>query len=161
MDITLIALIGKNNELGLNNKLIWKIPEDMKFFKENTTGKIIVMGRKTFDSLGGLLPNRRHIVLTRSNINLGSEVLTFKSKEELLNYLTNINEEIMVIGGSQIYKEFITDANKMLITIVDASSKADAYFPEIDSSWTSTLLGDYKYNEINYKRLKYTKRTNR
>ncbi len=158
MNLTLIAAIGKNNELGLNNNLIWKIPEDMRFFKENTTGKIIVMGRKTFESLKAPLPNRRHIVLTRKNINLGPNILTFQNIIALFNYLQTINEEIMVIGGALIYKELIEYANKLLITKIDKSSESDAYFPEIDRTWTSETLGEYTYKNLTYKRLKYTKK---
>ena len=99
MNITLIAAIGKNHELGKDNSLIWSIPEDLKFFRDNTIGKPIIMGLNTLNSLPRLLPNRRHIVLTHREISLDSSIIVFHSIEELLRYLETLDEEVMVIGG--------------------------------------------------------------
>lgn len=106
-NLTLIAAIGKNYELGKDNDLIWKIKEDMLFFKEYTMNKTIIMGSNTFYSLNGLLPNRKHIVISSRNLNLGEYVLVLHSIKELLNYLKYFNEEAIVIGDAKIYKELI------------------------------------------------------
>ena len=129
-NLTIIAAIGKNNELGYKNGLIWRLKEDMKFFKENTIGKPIVMGRKTLESLPKLLPNRTHIVLTHQDIVIPG-VIIIHSKEELFNLIKD--EEVMIIGGESIYKMFIDDVDKMLLTEIDKEYKdADAYFPEFN-----------------------------
>ena len=157
--ITLIAAIGKNRELGRNNELIWHFKEDMRFFRDNTMGKVVIMGRKTLESLPKLLDGRRHLVLTRSNLNMeGIEV--FHSKEELLQYLNEYKGEVMVIGGSSIYKEFIDDAEKMLITLIDSECiDADVYFPKIENDvWNEEILSNNRENDINYKHILYTRK---
>ena len=132
-NLTIIAAIGKNNELGKNNTLIWRFKEDMQFFKNNTIGKPIIMGRKTLESLPKLLPGREHIVLTNSNIDIDG-ITIFHSKEELLEYVSSFDKEFMVIGGASIYQQFIDCSSKMLLTEFDAEDKsADVYFPKINS----------------------------
>ena len=147
MNITLIAAVGKNRELGYNNDLIWKIPEDLEFFRENTINKYIVMGINTFNSLPELLPNRKHIVLTRKNIEVDSNVIVVHSIDELLEYINNIDEEVMVIGGSLVYREMIKYADKMLLTEIDDSRLADVYFPlfNILSIYLCNFLTRNKY----------------
>ena len=125
--ITLIAAIGKNNELGYQNKLLWSLPGDMKYFKENTTGKRVVMGRKTYESIGRPLPNRENIVITSHEI---PEVKTVKSIDDILS----LEGDTYIIGGASIYKEFIKYAGFLLLTEVDDSPTADAFFPEFDKS---------------------------
>ena len=85
MNLTIIAAIGKNNELGKNNDLIWSLPNDLKFFKEKTTGHTIAMGKNTFYSLGRVLPNRKHVVFAEEGIKFPSEVTVFHSLEDFLN----------------------------------------------------------------------------
>ena len=98
--ISLIAAVGKNLELGLDNKLIWHIPEDLKYFKEVTTGKTVVMGRKTFESIGRPLPNRKNIILSRNDILIdGAQVV--RNFKEVLN-----QDDVFIIGGESIYKLF-------------------------------------------------------
>lgn len=159
MNLTIIAAIGKNRELGKNNELIWKFKEDMKFFKDNTIGKKIIMGRKTFESLPKVLPGRKHLVLSRKKIDIDA-IETFKSKEELLNYLKELKEEVMIIGGATVYKEFIGYSNKMLITLIeDTCKEADTYFPEInEEQWDIRMIDVYKENGIRYKHLEYTRK---
>ena len=159
MKITLIAAIGKNGELGYNNDLIWKIPEDLKFFKDNTDGKYIVMGINTFNSLSKLLPNRKHIVLTRRNIELDPSVIIIHSIDELLEYINNIDEEIMIIGGSLIYNQMIEYADKVLLTEIDDSRLADVYFPEFNiEDWDRLLISSNSYNDIKYNHVSYTRK---
>lgn len=158
-NITLIAAIGMNRELGYNNDLIWRIPEDLKFFRENTVGKYIVMGLNTFNSLPGLLPNRKHIVLTHRDIELDSSVMIFHSIEELLSFISSVDEEVMIIGGAMMYSQMIEYADKMLLTEIDDSKKCDVYFPEFDNNdWDSKIISCHMYDDINYKHVLYKRR---
>ena len=159
MKITLIAAIGKNRELGYNNDLIWKIPEDLMFFRENTNNKYIVMGINTFNSLPKLLPNRKHIVLTRRNIELDSSVIIVYSIDELLEYINSIDEEVMIIGGALVYKQMIDYADKMLLTEIDDNRVADVYFPEFNiEDWDKLLISSHEYNDIKYNHVSYTRK---
>lgn len=157
--ITLIAAIGKELELGYNNDLIWRIPEDLKFFRENTMGKSIVMGMNTFKSLPKLLPGRRHIVLTHRDICLDSSVMVFHNLDELLEYIDLLDEEVMIIGGAMIYKLMIDYADKMLLTEIDRTSKADIYFPDFSlCEWNREIISSHQYNDIEYKHVVYTRK---
>lgn len=158
-NITLIAAIGKNRELGYNNDLIWKIPDDLKFFRENTNGKYIVMGLNTFNSLPKLLPNRKHIVLTHRDIELDSSVVIFHSINELLSFIDMLDEEVMIIGGSMIYNQMIEYASQMLLTEIDDSMNADVYFPEFNfNEWDRELISVHNYNEIKYSHVLYRRK---
>ena len=131
-NVSMIAAIGKNNELGKNNNLIWHLPNDLKFFKKTTMGKDIIMGSNTFYSLPKLLPGRKHIVLTSKNID-NAQILVLHNKEELLEYLRTIKKEVMIIGGESIYTQMLEYADKLYLTEIDAiSSEADVYFPTIN-----------------------------
>ena len=157
--ITLIAAIGKNRELGYKNDLIWSIPEDLKFFRDNTVGKYIVMGMNTLNSLPRLLPNRKHIVLTRKDVKLDDSILVFHSIEELLSYIELLDDEVMIIGGAQIYNQMIKYASKMLLTEIDDSSMADVYFPEFSSDdWDRELLSKHSYSDIDYNHVMYRRK---
>lgn len=159
MNITLIAAIGKNHELGKDNKLIWSIPEDLNFFRDNTIGKPIIMGLNTLNSLPRLLPNRRHIVLTHREISLDPSIMIFHSIEELLKYLELLDEEVMVIGGAQIYAQMIEYANKMLLTEINKTAESDVYFPNFSQSdWNRELISSHSYKDIEYKHAVYTRK---
>ncbi len=148
MILSLIAAIGINNELGKDNKLLWDLPADMRHFRETTSGHPVIMGRKTFESIGRPLPNRRNIVLSRSTENYqapGCENVS--SVEEALNLFKDSDEEIFVIGGAQIYKLFLPYANRLYITRVNSSFDADAFFPEIDQEWKEAFRDDYAPDE--------------
>lgn len=159
MSYTIIAAIGKNRELGKDNDLIWHLKGDMKFFRETTTGHSIIMGRKTLESLPKLLPNRHHIVLSSSD-NFTSEIEHYKTLKELLESLKDKNEEIFIIGGASIYKEFIDKVDKMYLTEIDAECKnADAYFPEFNKEeWRREVLKEAEDNSIQYKHVLYKKK---
>ena len=138
MIISLIAAIGKNNELGKDNDLLWKLPADQKHFRERTSGHPVIMGRKTFESIGRPLPNRRNIVITRDKnyLRYGADIV--HSLNEAINSartpLAELaeNEEIFIIGGAEIYKQAMQIADRLDITHIDAEDKnADAFFPEI------------------------------
>lgn len=155
----MIAAVGKNLELGKNNKLIWPIKEDLKFFKEQTMGKPIIMGRKTLESLPKLLPGRVHVVLTRGNID-NSQIIVVHSKEELLDYIEAYQKEVMIIGGASIYQEMLEEAEKLILTEIDAEDReADAYFPSFDKKkWDAVTLSENEENSISYKHLVYTRK---
>ena len=130
--ISLIAAIGKNNELGKGNDLLWKLPADQKHFREITTLHTVVMGRKTFESIGRPLPNRRNIVISRDVKYKKEGVEIVHSLSEALDLFPNKNEEVFIIGGAQIYKEVMPIADKLYITHIQAEDRnADVFFPEI------------------------------
>lgn len=156
---TIIAAIGKNRELGRDNKLLWSLKGDLKFFKEKTTNHTIIMGRKTFESLGRLLPNRKHVIISSSN-NFPEEVDVYNNIESLLSHYKDTSEELFIIGGAKIYSEFIDYATKMYLTLVDGEFDADAYFPMFDESvWTKTVLSEREENGLKYKHVLYEKKT--
>lgn len=130
--ISLIAAIGRNNELGKENKLLWSLPADMKHFKDITTLHTVIMGRKTFESIGRPLPNRRNIVITRDLTYKKDGIEVAHSLAGALDLIKDNNEEIFIIGGAQLYKDTIDITDKLYITHIDAEDKdADAFFPEI------------------------------
>lgn len=129
--LSIIVAMGNDRVIGKNNQLIWHLPEDLKRFKELTTGKTIIMGRKTFDSLGRVLPNRKHIVLTHNpNLTIDHEqVKVIHSVEELKKYQEE-KEEHFVIGGAKIYELLLPYVKKMYITQIHESFEGDTFFPE-------------------------------
>lgn len=133
--ISLIAAIGKNNELGKGNSLIWHLPADMKHFKDVTFLHAVIMGRKTFESIGKPLPDRRNIVITRDADYKKRGVEIVHSLEESLKSARlglAQNSEIFIIGGAEIYKQAMPIADRLYITHIDAEDKdADTFFPEI------------------------------
>ena len=159
MSYSIIAAIGKNNELGKDNDLIWHLKEDMKFFKETTMGHPVVMGRKTFESLPKVLPGRTNIVLSRSN-NFPEEVLVFKNIDELNDYYKNNNEEIFIIGGASIYNKFINLSDKLYLTLIDDECKdADTYFPSFDENdYYKEILSEVHEEDICYKHVLYKRK---
>src|SRR3989344_5041237 len=121
--ISLIAAIGENNELGKKNALLWHMPADMKHFRETTSGHIVVMGRKTFESLNGPLPKRRNIVVTRDKNYKREGIEIVHSLEEAVNLPRGTlgkEEEVFVIGGADIYKQATTIADRLYITHIKA-----------------------------------------
>jgi dihydrofolate reductase len=129
--ISLIAAIGKNYELGKKNTLLWSLPADMEHFRNTTRGHTVIMGQKTFESIGHPLPNRKNIVLTLDKNFKYEGIEVAYSPEEALTKAGQ-KEEIFVLGGGQIYKIFIEKADKLYITHVDADfPDADVFFPEI------------------------------
>ena len=131
--LSIIVPVAKNNVIGKDNKLIWHLPADLKRFKELTTGKTIIMGRKTFESLGRVLPNRKHIVLTKNKSWKydDSQVKVITSIDELEKEIKD-EEENFVIGGASIYKMLMPYANKMYITKIEEEFEGDTFFPDID-----------------------------
>lgn len=160
-NVTIIAAIGKNRELGKNNDLIWHLPDDLKFFKENTIGKPVVMGLNTLNSLPRKLKDRQYIVLTNQEVNLDKDIIVVQSIDELLSEIKSREEEVMIIGGASIYKQMINYADKMLLTEIDAEcSEADVYFPDFDKNeWKREVLSIHKTDDdISYKHLVYKRK---
>lgn len=130
--LSIIVAIANNNVIGKDNKLIWHIPEDLKRFKKITSGHKIIMGRKTFESLGRVLPNRKHIILCNDmEMNVDNENVEVLDDISKLDKYINSEEECFVIGGATIYKLLMPYANKMYITRINQSFEGDVYFPEI------------------------------
>jgi dihydrofolate reductase len=170
MIISLIAAIGKNNELGKAGKLLWSLPADMKRFRDTTRGHTVIMGRKTFESIGRPLPDRENIVVTRDmhyhqpGITVAhslDEALQIASLEQGKKFEENQDEvEVFIIGGGELYKESISRSNKLYITHVDDSPLADTFFPEIDPGWkilSEELHQADEKNPHNYSFAVYTK----
>ena len=157
MELSIIAAVGKGNQLGKNNGLIWNIPNDLKFFKEKTIGKTVVMGANTFHSIGKPLPQRKNIVITHQNID---KVLIYKSIREFLIDYKNKTEEVFIIGGASIYKEFIDYVSTIYLTEIDASDKeADTYFPEFNKQlYEKIILDKNEENGIKYTHTMYKKK---
>lgn len=131
---SIIVAVSKNNMIGKDNSIPWFIPEDLKRFKEITMGKKMIMGRKTFESLPGVLPGRKHIILTRNkDYKVDNEnVEVYYDFDDLINKFKDSEEEIFIIGGSEIYNKFYKHANKLFLTEVDLEVDGDTTFPIID-----------------------------
>ena len=157
--LIIIAAIGKNRELGKENNLIWRLKEDMKFFKENTTGHKIVMGYNTFESLPKLLPNREHIVLTHKDLKIEG-IKVFNNFKMLTEYLQELDEDIYVIGGSSIYKLFIDYADELILTEINAEClDADVYFPTFEKEdYEKETIKELEENDIEYAFVRYRKK---
>ncbi len=131
--LSIIVAKAKNNIIGKNNKLLWSLPEDLKRFKKLTTGHTIIMGRKTFDSLGRVLPNRKHIVFTQNpDFKVEDEnVEIVHSMLEIKQYIDDENENF-VIGGAMIYNLLLPYTKKMYVTEINQDFEGDAFFPKIN-----------------------------
>lgn len=138
--ISIIASIGKNKELGRGNDVIWHIKEDLKNFKNLTMGKYTVMGKNTYESLPKHLEGRKYIVLSSSLSEIENGLL-FNDFNKLLEFIKDVDEEVMIIGGASIYKLFLPFADKLYLTEIDSEEKADVYFPDFNKE-------DYKCNVV-------------
>ncbi len=132
--LSIIVATASNNIIGGDNKLLWHISEDLKRFKEITSGNTIIMGRKTFESLPGILPNRKHVVLTRDkNFKVDSEMVeVIHSLDEILSTYEHSTEEAFIIGGGEIYNSTLPFAKKLYLTKVKKEFEGDTKFPVIN-----------------------------
>lgn len=161
-NLSLIASIGKNRELGYQNDLIWKIKEDLKFFKEVTMGSYIIMGKNTYDSLPRSLPGRKYIVLT-SNEELKKieNILVFSSLEEILDFTSKTDESMYyVIGGGQVYSSFLPYVDSMHLTEIDESfPQAQTYFPKFNKDeWVREESLPLEETGVSYKHVLYLRK---
>ncbi len=162
--LSIIVAIANNNVIGKDNKLIWHLPEDLKRFKKITTGHTIIMGRKTFESLGRVLPNRKHVILCNDmELNIDNENVIVLEDISLLKEYIDSEEENFVIGGATIYKLLLPFAQKMYITKIDEDFVGDVYFPKInEEEWKiiqeeqgiKNEANPYDYKYITYLRNK-------
>ena len=160
--LSIIVAIAKNNAIGKDNKLLWHLPEDLKRFKRMTTGHNIIIGRKTFESLGRVLPNRHHVILCNdAKLNIEDENVEILDDISKLDKYINSDEENFVIGGATMYKLLMPYAKKMYITEIDKEFDGDVYFPEISlNEWNATERekgpedneNDFEYEYVTYER---------
>lgn len=141
-NVTLIAAVGRNGVIGADNDMPWHLPEDFAFFKRTTMGHPMIMGRKTFDSIGRVLPGRRTIVVTRQRDWHHAGVETASSLSDALS-LAGPADEVFVCGGGQVYAESMPWAHRLLVTEVDQSPEGDVRFPDIDPAvWQEVARED-------------------
>ena len=147
--LSIIVAVAKNNVIGKNNKLLWHLPEDLKRFKELTTGHMMIMGSNTFHSLGRVLPNRKHLVLTDKEETCDSDQVEFiYSLDDAIQYKDDNNENF-VIGGASIYKQLMPYCNKLYVTEIDKEFDGDVYFPEINKTKWEEISRE-KHNSYDY-----------
>ena len=155
MSFSIIAAVGKNNELGKAGDLVFHIKEDMKFFKNTTTGHSVIMGYNTWKSLGKKLPNRKNIVVSYEPVEEADATVT-----DLQDYIVknqDSREEIFVIGGGMLYKQMLEHANTLYLTEIDATAEADTFFPEFDKSkYNKEIIKKGTENGIDFTFAKYT-----
>lgn len=143
MKTSIIVAMGRNREIGTKNKLLWKIPEELKRFKEITTGHPIIMGRKTHESIGRILPNRTNIIITRDSSYQVEGGVVVHSLEEAIEKAKEAqgSEEIFIIGGAQVFAEALPMADKLYVTLVDADfPDADSFFQSMRRNSTKGFL---------------------
>ncbi|KNB61748.1 dihydrofolate reductase [Chryseobacterium sp. Hurlbut01] len=130
---TIVVAMGEKNEIGSDNQLLWHLPKDLKHFKELTSGHPIIMGRKTYESIGKALPNRTNIVVSRKKDWFQEGVLIVGSIKEAVKFAKKIDENIFIIGGGNIYEQTMEIADRLEVTLVKTQLKADTFFPKINS----------------------------
>ena len=160
MKIILIAALDKGRVIGSEGSIPWNIQEDLNYFKEKTTNKAIIMGRKTFESIGRPLPNRLNIVMTISKEKVDG-VITAPNKEIAIEKARDFSSEIFVIGGEYIYKEFLEMASEMLLTEIDLDTEGDTYFPKWEESEWLEVSREAKKDDsqkINYEFVRYKRK---
>jgi len=154
MKLALIVAAARNRAIGLNNKMPWHLPEDLKYFKRVTMGKPVIMGRNTFESIGRPLPGRPNIVISRNADYKADGITLVGSLDAALQAAARLLppgvDEVMVIGGAQIYAQALPQATRLYLTEVDAEPEADAFFPAIDSAeWSEVERESYAACERN------------
>jgi len=142
--------MGKNRVIGNKGKLPWHMPADMKYYREKTEGKPIIMGRKTFDSMDNKpLPNRTNIIITHDMDYKAEGAIVVHSADEALKAAGNA-EEVMIIGGSHIYKEFLPRANRVYLTVIDGVFEGDAFFPKYEiTEWKEISYEEHERDKDN------------
>lgn len=142
--ISAIAAMGKNRAIGKDNQLLWHIPEEFKHFKATTTGKPVIMGRKTYESLGRPLPNRANIVVSRTPDKVEGNVFAVATLDQAIAHATLValddgRDEIFIIGGAQLYADSLPLLDRIYLTVIDQDYEADTFFPAFEGpSWTET-----------------------
>jgi dihydrofolate reductase len=156
--ISMICAVGKNREIGYKNKLLWNLPGDMNYFREKTKGKTVIMGDKTFESIGHALPGRKNIVVSLISGYKAEGCEVSNDLNSVLEKYKNEKGEVFVIGGATIYRLSLPYADKLYLTLVEDAPQADAFFP--DYSEFKNIIWQSEYQEengIKYKFVKLTK----
>lgn len=158
MNVALVAAMAANRVIGYNGQMPWHLPEELKYFKELTMGKPIVMGRRTFQSIGRPLPGRQNIIVSRSAPVLPEPITVVRSPEQALRAAWP-GKEIMVIGGGEIYQAFMPLATRLYLTEIELQTQGDTWFPEFNAGdWEATLLRDqpaHANNPLAFKAWRY------
>src|SRR5690625_4711624 len=161
--ISLLVAMGKNHVIGFENDMPWHLPGDLKYFKEKTTGQTIIMGRKTFDSIGRVLPNRRNVVLTRQETDFPDGIEVIQDIDLIYQWnKKNPEQEFFVIGGGNLYEQVLPYADRLYITEIDELFHGDTYFPSFKADeWelTSKVKGEKNnHNSYDYYFLQYDRK---
>ena len=157
MIVSLIWAMAKNRVIGIENRLPWKLPADMRWFRQHTLGKPIIMGRKTFESFGGKpLPDRNNIVISQDPNYQAENISVAHSLDEALSLCVNA-EEVMIIGGMSLYKQTLPIADRLYRTVVDAEPEGDAWFPDFDlGQWIETEKHIHEADDKNAYRCEFS-----
>lgn len=161
MILSMIVAKGNNNEIGGDNKLLWHISADLKYFKSVTMGKAVIMGRKTFESLPKVLPGRKNIVITRNPEYKPEGVCVVSNLDDAVSAADT--DEAFIIGGESIYRAFLDKADRLYITEVDTvKPEADAFFPDFDKDlYDIKIVGEGKENDLSYKHIIYSRKADK
>lgn len=151
MKITIVVAIAQNGMIGCANKLLWHISDDLKHFKKITYSGCVVMGRKTFESIGRALPNRRNVVISRNGDYSAPGCEVYKSIDDAIQALSDL-EEIFIIGGGDIYRQVLPLAHKIELTVVEHDFEGDTRFPDIDyGQWKITSSEKHNNGEFEFR----------
>lgn len=152
--ISHIAALSSNRVIGVDGALPWKISQDLKYFKEKTAGKCIIMGRKTFDSLGKPLPNRHNIVVTRDTEWTRGGVDVFPDIDSAIKHAESLKglygSEIMIVGGAEIYRQTLASADRLYLTLIDKLVEGDAVYPDWKATHVLKEKTDHEENGIKF-----------
>lgn len=144
--VSMIVAMDMNRAIGRGNTLPWQIKEDLRYFSKITKNKVVVMGKKTYESIGRLLPNRTNVIITRDEDFRVKEAFVFNDIEDVLHAFKS--EEIFIIGGGQIYEAFLPYAQTLYITLIDLYlEEADTYFPSYEEDFEQLIRGQENYSE--------------
>lgn len=158
--ISMIACVSRDFGLGKDGKLLWKIPRDMEFFKTMTSGHVVIMGKKTYDSIGRALPERENVVLSHQKVD--GDVKWVKDVDELEQYLDDVNGEVFIIGGASLYEMFLPKCQKIYLTEVNGTKPADVYFPKFKpAEFNCHVLEGGVYEGSEYDIVEYTRKENK
>lgn len=148
--LSIAVAIGENSAIGKNNQLLWHMPADLKFFKQTTSGHTVIMGRKTFDSVGKPLPNRRNIVITRDSQLKIDGVEVVNSLDEAITASQNEEKSVFIVGGAEIYKQALPKTEILYLTTIHHTFDADTFFPEFDrNEWNLVSSEAHQADEKN------------
>lgn len=156
--LSMIACVSKDGGLGHDKDLLWRFPEDQKFFRETTMGSAVIMGSKTYESIGRALPGRENIVLSHQEITNG-DIKVFHDRASLDAYLEALPGKKFIIGGASLYEMYLPDAEEIYLTEVDAQKPANVFFPEFNrEKYHAEILQDDKTDDFSYRIVRYIKK---